>query len=54
MGEAEGLVRAMEERGTKSNVVVYNTLLRGYARSGQTQVGNTASLTMFPFRLVAL
>lgn len=39
MAEAEAIVAQMEKRGIKGNIVVYNTLLRGYARIGRTQVG---------------
>ena len=38
MHDAESMLKAMEERGVRGNVVVYNTLLRGYARAGNSRV----------------
>lgn len=38
MQDAESMLKAMEERGVRGNVVVYNTLLRGYARAGNSRV----------------
>ena len=38
MHDAETMLKAMEERGVRGNVVVYNTLLRGYARAGNSRV----------------
>ncbi len=38
MHDAENMLKAMEERGIRGNVVVYNTLLRGYARAGNSRV----------------
>ena len=38
MHDAETVLKGMEERGVRGNVVVYNTLLRGYARAGNSRV----------------
>jgi pentatricopeptide repeat protein len=45
MEEAEGVLKSMQQRRIKGNVVLFNTLLRGYSKKGNMTV-NPVSINL--------